>query len=205
MTVVVKREDINMSEDILIERGSKKANKIFVTEDYFPSIPTVAKFEKVSFEQFEKDMHIIFEDRADLFDIKFIYNSIKLPKRATKDSAGYDFFAPFPFKPTTDGIVIPTGIKCKIRTGWALKLYPRSGHGFRYGMYLYDTTGIIDGDYYYTEREGHIMVKIAARKECDFIDIGVGFCQGVFTPYGITIDDNATETRIGGFGSTSKK
>lgn len=28
--------------------------------------------------------------------------------------------------------------------------------------------------------------------------------QGIFTEYGITVDDDATETRNGGFGSTTK-
>ncbi len=169
------------------------------------SIPYVAKFEKVSYEQFKKDIikHIGFDDEE---LIKTIYDDIKLPKRATQFSAGYDFYSPITFQPLVgEGVVIPTGIRCKMEPGWVLNLYPRSGQGFKYGMHLYNTVGIIDGDYYNADNEGHIMVKISVKEECPAIQDGERFCQGVFTQFGITIDDDATEVRTGGLGSTSKK
>lgn len=170
-------------------------------------IPRIAKFEKVSYEQFKKDMikqlGSIFENNE--LAIQQIYENIKLPARATKDSAGYDFYAPFSFKPTPNGgIIIPTGIRCKMAPGWVLQIYPRSGQGFKYGMHLYNVVGIIDGDYFFADNEGHIMVKLSSKEECDIINQGTGFCQGIFTQYGITEDDNAYEIRTGGFGSTSK-
>lgn len=111
------------------------------------SIPRVAKFEKVSYEQFKKDMMEkipnVFGDNEEA--IKSIYEDIKLPKRATKDSAGYDFYAPFAIKPTPNGgIVVPTGIRCKINPGWVLKLYPRSGQGTKFGVHLFNSVGIVD-------------------------------------------------------------
>ena len=51
----------------------------------------IAKFFKVSFDQFKKDWQNNF---SDLSDVEKIYDNIKLPKRATAGSAGYDFFAP---------------------------------------------------------------------------------------------------------------
>ena len=33
---------------------------------------------------------------------------------------------------------------------------------------------------------------------------GTGMVQGIFMQYGVTIDDDATEVRNGGFGSTTK-
>ena len=33
---------------------------------------------------------------------------------------------------------------------------------------------------------------------------GDGFMQGIFMEYGITMDDNVTEIRNGGFGSTNQ-
>ena len=33
---------------------------------------------------------------------------------------------------------------------------------------------------------------------------GAGFAQGIFLPYGITVDDDCTGARNGGFGSTDK-
>ena len=118
----------------------------------------VAKFEKVTYEQFEKDAALEIKESN---DIKGIYNDILLPKRATFGSAGYDFFAPYSFtlKPS-DTILIPTGIKVKIEDGWFLALFPRSGQGFKYRLQLDNTVGIIDSDYYFAKNEGHILVKI---------------------------------------------
>lgn len=165
----------------------------------------VAEFEKVSFEQFEEAM---LENHFDVYKEFFqvIYDSIKLPERATKGSAGYDFFSPVSFVPPTGdrGIVIPTGIRCNMEPGWVLQMYPRSGHGFKFGVHLYNTIGIIDQDYYYADNEGHIMVKISAKEPCKTIELGDAFCQGIFMPFGITKNDNVEEIRTGGFGSTSK-
>ena len=172
-------------------------------------IPVVAKFEKVSREQFKKDvldkMGSIFNTDEKIIIIDDIYDEIKLPVRATKMSAGYDFFTPFSFKPVPgSGIVIPTGIRCKIDEGWVMQVYPRSGQGFKYGLHLYNTVGIIDGDYYNAKNEGHIMIKISCKENCDVINQGTAFCQAIFTQFGITEDDNVTTERIGGLGSTSK-
>ncbi|MCR4874109.1 MAG: deoxyuridine 5'-triphosphate nucleotidohydrolase [Clostridia bacterium] len=165
----------------------------------------VAKFYKVSFEQYKKD----FEDTFNNLDnIQAIYDSISLPKRATAGSAGYDFFAPIDItlKPNKT-IKIPTGIRVKIEDGWVLKCYPRSGLGFKYRMQLNNTVGIIDADYYNSSNEGHIFTKITNdSNEGKTIEIkaGQGFMQGIFVEFGITFDDDATALRDGGFGSTTK-
>lgn len=165
----------------------------------------IAKFHKVSFGQFAEG----FADYSkDLEVVRKIYDSIKLPKRATKGSAGYDFFAPV-------GIVlapgetmkVPTGIRCEMDYDWVLKLYPRSGLGFKYRLQLNNTVGIIDADYFYSDNEGHIFAKITNdSNEGKTVEIpaGTGFIQGIFLEYGITVDDDATEIRNGGFGSTTK-
>ena len=164
----------------------------------------IAKFHKVSFEQFAEG----FADYSkDLEVVRKIYDSIKLPKRATKGSAGYDFFAPV-------GIVlapgetmkVPTGIRCEMDYDWVLKLYPRSGLGFKFRLQLNNTVGIIDADYFYSDNEGHIFAKITNdSNEGKTVEIpaGTGFIQGIFLEYGITVDDDATEIRNGGFGSTT--
>ncbi len=137
-----------------------------------------------------------------------IYDNIKLPKRATKGSAGYDFFAPvqIELKPN-ETIKIPTGIRVEILEDWVLKLYPRSGLGFKYRLQLNNTVGIIDSDYYYSDNEGHIFAKItndSNENRTVNINAGEGFMQGIFIQYGITLDDDVTELRNGGFGSTTK-
>lgn len=167
----------------------------------------IAKFEKVSYEQFKKDYIDCFNEESDE-KIKEIYDNIKLPKRATKGSAGYDFYSPITFtlKPC-ETIKIPTGIRVKIEDGWFLANFPRSGLGFKYRLQLNNTVGIIDADYYNALNEGHIMSKLTndSKENKDvLITAGNGFIQGIFLPFGITVDDESDEIRTGGFGSTSK-
>ena len=162
------------------------------------------KFEKVSFEQFEKDW---MDTGLGYDNIKEIYDSIKLPKRATKGSAGYDFFMPIDYNfGTQRAVKIPTGIRAIMNDGWVLKLYPRSGLGFKYAIKEANTVGIIDQDYYYSDNEGHIFVKLVNNDptlgNIVHFKQGDGFCQGIFLEYGITEDDVATGKRNGGFGST---
>lgn len=165
----------------------------------------IAKFHKVSFEQFAEG----FADYSkDLEVVRKIYDSIKLPKRATKGSAGYDFFAPVGIALAPgETMKVPTGIRCEMEYDWVLKLYPRSGLGFKYRLQLNNTVGIIDADYFYSDNEGHIFAKITNdSNEGKTVEIpaGTGFIQGIFLEYGITVDDDATEIRNGGFGSTTK-
>ena len=110
--------------------------------------------------------------------IKEIYEFVKLPKRAT---AGSD---------------------------WVLKIYPRSGLGFKYRLQLNNTVGIIDSDYFYSDNEGHIFIKItndSNEGKTVKVAAGTGFAQGIFLEYGITVDDDATGIRNGGLGSTTEK
>ena len=53
----------------------------------------VAKFEKVSYEQFAYDWKYVFPLATDE-EIESIYDSIMLPRRSTIGSAGYDFYLP---------------------------------------------------------------------------------------------------------------
>ncbi|MBO7254179.1 MAG: deoxyuridine 5'-triphosphate nucleotidohydrolase [Clostridia bacterium] len=151
----------------------------------------IALFEKVSEEEFIKSGGKN-------------YDKIVLPKRATEGSAGYDFFSSYDIEiePLSDYLV-PTGIRAKIENGWVLCLFPRSGLGFKYGLSLKNTIGVIDADYYYSDNEGHIMIKLHNNStENVFIPFGKAFAQGIFFPFGITEDDNVSEKRKGGFGST---
>ena len=165
----------------------------------------IARFEKVSFAQFEKDYISTFGNVDGLLDI---YENIKLPKRATKGSAGHDFFAPIiiTLNPK-ESVKIPTGIRVFIEDGWVLQNYPRSSLGFKYRVQLDNTVGIIDSDYYYSSNEGHIFVKITNdnnEQKVVTIKQGEGFVQGIFLQFGITYDDDINDIRDGGFGSTNK-
>lgn len=166
----------------------------------------IAQFEKVSFEQFEKDWLKCFPDTE---NVKEIYDSIKLPKRATTGSAGYDFYAPSNVTINKGAsTLIPTGIRSKINDGWVLCIFPRSGLGFKHRVQLDNTVGIIDADYYNSSNEGHIMVKLSCDAHDDghtvSVGTGEGFSQGIFMQFGVTIDDDTQGIRDGGFGSTTK-
>lgn len=158
----------------------------------------VAKFEKISINQFNKDLDISKTD----------YESIKLPKRATQHSAGYDIYAPYDIcLKSKESIKIPTGIRARMLEDYVLLVFPRSSLGFKFRLQLDNTVGVIDSDYYYSDNEGHIFIKITndnnENKEVN-IRKGEAFAQGIFLNYGIVEDDDATEIRNGGFGSTNK-
>ena len=162
---------------------------------------------KVSKEQFAEGWQDTFGEISGE-ELERIYESVKLPKRATSGSAGYDFFSPLTFelKPQ-ETIKIPTGIRAKMEDNWVLQCYPRSGLGFKFRLQLNNTVGIIDSDYYYSDNEGHIFAKITNdTNEGKTVEIpaGTGFMQGIFMEYGITVDDEVEEIRNGGFGSTTK-
>ena len=168
----------------------------------------IAKFEKVSWKQFQKDYVDTYGEgkTIDMNEIREIYNNIELPVRATSGSAGYDFKSPINFKLKPGSTIkIPTGIKVEIDDGWVLKCYPRSGLGFKYKMRMANVVPIIDSDYYYSDNEGHIFLKLSNEGEKDIsINSGDKIIQGVFVPYGITYDDCVNKTRNGGVGSTGK-
>lgn len=167
----------------------------------------IAQFYKVSVENFLDAMKEEFPQYTET-DIRDMYDSLPLPARATRGSAGYDFFAPFSFSlPPAATIKIPTGIRVKMEEDWVLKLYPRSGLGFKYRLQMNNTVGIIDSDYYYSDNEGHIFIKMTNdSNENKTVEVtqGTGFAQGIFLEYGITVDDAAVGVRNGGFGSTTK-
>ena len=166
-----------------------------------------AKFYKVSYEQFEEGF-LDYNANASKEIIHNIYNELKLPKRATKGSAGYDFYTPIDvyLKPG-ETLKIPTGIRCEMKERWVLMIYPRSGLGFKYRLQLNNTVGVIDSDYFYSDNEGHIFIKITNdSNEGKIVDVkkGQGIAQGIFMQYGIVEDDDVSELRNGGFGSTTR-
>lgn len=175
----------------------------------------IATFEKIPFEQFQKDLsaacpYYIAHHNPD--DIRTAYEQyVKLPVRSTTGSAGYDISTPIPLELVTVGdnktVTIPTGLRCKIEDGWFLNILPRSGSGFKYGLRLANTSGVIDSDYYNSDNYGHIMIKLTVdpfilQNRVFTADAGTAIAQGIFLQYGLTTDDEATGIRNGGFGST---
>ena len=160
----------------------------------------INKFFKISKEEFDK------VDEFNKYNTK--YEDIKLPLRATKGSGGYDFFAPYDIHIYPGrGVKIPTGIRVRLNQGRVLLCFPRSSLGFKYKLKLDNTVGVIDSDYFYSDNEGHIwvsMTNMSSDKVC-YIQKGDAMFQGIIMPFELTIDDNVTNIRNGGFGSTDKK
>lgn len=164
-------------------------------------------FEKISESQYTRDWkgknscHV--EEAAHQ-----IYHDIKLPKRSTKGSAGYDFFAPhdFTLKPG-EQITILTGIRAIMPYSIVLLIAPRSGQGVKYKLQLMNTVGVIDADYSEADNEGHIMIALYNdHPDGAVLEVkkGQAFAQGVFLSYYLTDEDQSNEKRTGGFGSTDK-
>ena len=155
------------------------------------------KFEKISYEQFSKDIK----------DDKELYNSYNLPVRKTKNSAGYDFesLESFILKPN-EIIKLPLGVKACMNSDEVLMLFVRSSQGFKYNIRLCNQVGIIDSDYYNNvDNEGHIWIKLQNEGEKDYIvNKGDAICQGIFTKF-LSVDDEEIieNTRKSGIGSTN--
>lgn len=149
----------------------------------------VSKFEKVSRKEFSDDKN---------------YDNIKIPTRATKDSAGYDFVSPTDaFIPRHSNYIIRTGIRVKMDINTVLLILPRSSMGIKKGITLANTCAVIDADYYGADNEGHILICLRNNSDTDVrINSGERIAQGIFLTYGITKDDTADHVRTGGIGST---
>ena len=183
---------------------------------------TIAQFEKVSYEQFFKDFVKTFNlqvtreledgtvEAVDLDSfIRPFYDSIKLPKRATNGSAGYDFYTPIDLNivPNTT-VKIPTGIRCKMKKNYVLQIYPRSSLGFKYRCQPDNLVPIIDSDYYGSDNEGHIFLKMTNDSREDKtlkLKRGDAFAQGIFNKYYLAKENKVHTKRNGGFGSTNQK
>lgn len=139
------------------------------------SVVKVAKFHKISKNRFVEDWDM--SSNADS-----VYGCIKLPNRTSVGSARYNFYTPVAFSLGVDeSIRIPTGICVEMDAGWVLQIYPCSDICSVCRVQLDNTVGIIDGDYYGADNEGHIFIKITNCGFKDtvlFIERGDCFCSG---------------------------
>ena len=173
------------------------------------------RFEKVSEEQYLKDYigefgggsnHMPSYDDFEK-DVRRQWENIKLPKRATAGSAGYDFFVPRDvYLEPGQVIKLPTGIRAIMPKMLVLLLFVRSSIGFKYQTVLTNNTGIVDSDYSEGDNEGHIWIKL--RNDGDKpleLKAGDAVVQGIFMPWLMTNDDWTGDVkRTGGIGSTGK-
>lgn len=169
----------------------------------------MSKFEKVSYEQWKGDCGI--KGLPDK-EMKEWYDAIKLPQQATAASAGCDFFMPFSLNLEAGGkFRIATGIRWATESGegsWdrerVLLIVPRSGLGFKYGIKLSNTVGVIDADYCDSDNEGHIIISLENPSDQDvMLESGKPFAQGIIVKFEIPEGAESNAARNGGFGSTS--
>lgn len=156
-------------------------------------------FEKISFEQFKKDV----------CDDKNLYDSYNIPRRSTKESAGYDFESVIDFTLAPGEIIkVPTGIKIHMNRGDVMFLLVRSSQGFKYNVRMCNQVGVFEADYYDNpDNEGHAWVKLQNHGDKEYIvHRGDKICQAVFTKY-LTVDDEEEieNVRVGGLGSTDNQ
>lgn len=165
----------------------------------------VAQFEKVSLKQFVEDWIGTFGNRPDHI-ITEIYNGVRLPERKTRYSAGHDFYVPCNVRLAHGETArIPTGIRCRIDTGYVMLIFPRSSLGVKKHMAIANTIPVVDADYINADNEGHIFIYIENRGDTVLkLKAGDAFVQAVFVPYGTADDDEVREDRIGGIGSTGE-
>lgn len=168
----------------------------------------MSHFEKVSYERWKADCGVRgLPDK----ELRKWYEDIKLPAQATAASAGCDFFTPF-------NLNFEAGSSFKIATGirWVtdgdrdrdkvLLVVPRSGLGFKYGIRLSNTVGVIDADYCDSDNEGHIIVSLVnPSQETVKLPEGKPFAQGIVVKYEIPDGAGSDSHRNGGFGSTDRK
>lgn len=158
---------------------------------------------------------------------KYIDADIQLPKRATKHSAGYDFYAAEDIvvpsmmkqlkkhtqsnesesKQALTSTLVPTGIKAYMPENEYLMLANRSSNPMKYQLAIPNGMGIIDADYYgNTKNEGEIFLQLINYGfENHTIRKGDRICQGIFMPF-LTVDneEEPIASREGGFGSSGQ-
>lgn len=138
--------------------------------------------------------------------IKLLSDSARVPTYGTSGAACFDLYA-------ADTVAVAPGRKVTVKTdvafevpeGYVLKLYSRSGHGFKHGVRLANGTGIIDSDY-----RGHVPVCLHNDGNQPFIvELGDRVAQAMIVPvprveFQVVNELSETVRGEGGFGSTGK-
>lgn len=141
------------------------------------------------------------------FEKVSLYKDIdfELPKRATNESAGYDFASIEDVVVEPGKIVlVKTGVRALMPKNEVLLLFPRSSLPIKKGLTMSNGVGVIDADYYYADNEGHIAIQIYNFTDKPVkIEKGERLSQGIFTNFYKTVNDETEDkVRLGGFGST---
>lgn len=126
---------------------------------------------------------------------------VYVPRRATPESAGYDFYLPrnLILRPG-ETVSFSTGIIVDLAPGYVLMLFPRSSLGVK-GLEITNTVGIIDADFKlpimaFLRNSGTEEISLSHNDR---------YMQGIIVPYAIAGNDRPiSEQRTGGVGSTGR-
>lgn len=94
-------------------------------------------------------------------EFKQLHPEALLPAYQTPGAAAIDLHAvipdgvPFVHLFPESAATIRTGLAVQVPEGWVLKIYSRSGHGFKYGVRLSNCVAVIDPDY-----RGELLVSL---------------------------------------------
>lgn len=134
------------------------------------------------------------------------YAYIKLPKRATPNSAGYDLHSPISLIIEPGEVAkIPSGLKVCMDSSDVMFIIIRSSLGLKHNLSIPNQVGVIDSDYYNNpDNEGHFWICLKNNGDEPFIiNVGDRISQAIFVNYNIVEgDEPLNSTRSGGFGST---
>ena len=138
--------------------------------------------------------------------VKLISDKALLPIYATEGAAAFDITATNAgIVPACDSEIFSTGLAFEIPQGYYLEVVSRSGHGFKNGVRLANSVGVIDSDY-----RGELKVKLHNDSNVPYsVKSGERIAQAIMKKYekaDFYIVDNLGETSRGqcGFGSTGK-
>lgn len=143
--------------------------------------------------------------------IKKIDSEAKVPVYGSKGAACFDLYAANIIDTTDDNaertVTYGTGLQFEVPEGHVMMIYSRSGHGFKHGITLANSTGVIDADY-----RGEVMVKLTKRDTSihGMPAVGERIAQAMIIPVEqVTFEEadelSNTERGEGGFGSTGVK
>ena len=138
--------------------------------------------------------------------VKRLSSLATLPTYATEGSACFDLRAAQDATVfSNSGAVVDTDLAFEVPSGWVMKLYSRSGHGFKHGVRLSNCTGIIDSDY-----RGHVPVKLRNDGLTTFyVRAGDRIAQAMLerveqVEFEVVDELSDTARGTGGFGHTGK-
>lgn len=136
---------------------------------------------------------------------KKLHATAIIPKYQTPGAACFDLHSIQTGKAVGLGgsAVFRTGLAFEVPDGWVMKIYSRSGHGFKNLTCLANSTGVIDSDY-----RGEVMVKLINHGINDFqVIAGDRIAQAMLerverVEFEVVDELSDTERGAGGFGST---